>query len=135
MVVGRGKVNPLEPLDPSLLEAADNVGVMLPDGGRAETIEILEVDGIFKDRFAPGRKERVESTEPFLLGAADKAGVVLPDGGRDEKLGILVLPFGGCGENAMLMGLRSVLPVGLGSLVAATDTDLNVGIFDVELAC
>lgn len=62
-------------------------------------------------------------------------GVTLPDGGRAEKLGILVLPFGGWGNEATLMGLRKVLPDGLDSLVIEPEMDLMVGMLEVEWAC
>lgn len=123
---------PSDSLEAVLLVAADNVGVMLSDCGREYGPRILEMLSLVKLAVALGTRDRSESHDSFRVGVADRVGVMLPDGGRAEKLGLLVFPFGGCGKEATLMGLRKVFPEGLDSLVVATETDLIVGIFDVE---
>lgn len=123
---------PSDSLDAVLLDAAERVGVMLSDCGREYGPRILEMLSLVKLAVALGTRDRSEPQDPFRVGSADSVGVMLPDGGRAEKLGILVFPFGGCGKDATLMGLRKVLPEGFQSLVLAIEVDLNVGMFDVE---
>lgn len=122
---------PSDSLDAVRLVPAERVGVLLSDCGREDGTRILDMLSLVKLVVALGTRDRSESKDLFWVNIAD-AGVLLPDGGRDEKLGILVFPFGGCGKDATLMGLRKVFPGGLESVVVATDTDLNVGMFEVE---
>ena len=124
-----------ELLDPLLLETADAVGVILSDGGRDEERSTCEALRLVMFAVTLGKRERSEFQEPLSLDAADNVGVTLPGRARADELGILVLPLGGCGKDAILIGFRKVFRVGLESRVAASEMDLMVGMFEVELAC
>jgi len=142
LTVPSGNTGLSNSLDPLLLTAVVNLGIMLPDDdGRDEVFESL--DPLLLNAVAnlgimlpdDGRNEIFESLDPLLLTAVDNLGITLPDDGRDRKLAGLVAPLGGCGKAAMLIVFRKILPVGLESVSAAMEVDLNVGTFEVEFAC